>query len=214
MKVLIITEKANAARRIATILSDGKSHSASAGGVTSLTFSVDNDDYNVVSLRGHIMELDYPEKYSDWKATSPVELVYAEQYKSVRVKSILTKITDLAKDSDEIIIATDYDREGELIGMETVKAARVDMAKVRRAKFSALTKGEIETAFANLVEPDENLANAAEARQVVDLSWGAVLTRLISLSAGQVGKNFMSVGRVQSPTLKLLVDRNEEIENF
>ena len=214
MKILIITEKANAARRIATILSDGKTHSASAGGVTSLTFNVGNDDYNVVSLRGHIMELDYPDKYSDWKATSPVELVRAPQIKNVRVKSILSKITELSRDSDEIIIATDYDREGELIGMETVKAAGVDMTKVRRAKFSALTKGEIENAFANLVEPDEKLANAAEARQVVDLSWGAVLTRLISLSSGQVGKNFMSVGRVQSPTLKLLVDRNEEIENF
>ena len=214
MKILIITEKANAARRIATILSDGKPHSASAGGVTSLTFNVGNDDYNVVSLRGHIMELDYSEKYSDWKATSPVELVRAPQIKNVRVKSILSKITDLSRESDEIIIATDYDREGELIGMETVKAANVDMSKVKRAKFSALTKGEVENAFANLVEPDEKLANAAEARQIVDLSWGAVLTRLISLSSGQVGKNFMSVGRVQSPTLKLLVDRNEEIENF
>ncbi|MBQ5397688.1 MAG: hypothetical protein IIU13_03440, partial [Candidatus Methanomethylophilus sp.] len=161
MKILIITEKANAARRIATILSDGNSHSASAGGVTSLTFSIGNDDYNVVSLRGHIMELDYPEKYGDWKATSPVELVSAPQIKTVRVKSILSKISELAKESDEIIIATDYDREGELIGMETVKAANADMAKVRRAKFSALTKGEIKNAFANLVEPDEKLANAA-----------------------------------------------------
>lgn len=214
MKKLIITEKANAARRIATILSDGKSHSASAGGVTSLTFSTDTDDYNVVSLRGHIMELDYPEMYGDWRATSPVDLVNAPQIKTVRVKSILSKIVELSKEADEIIIATDYDREGELIGMETVKAAGVDMSKVKRAKFSALTKGEIENAFENLVEPDEKLANAAEARQIVDLSWGAVLTRLISLSAGQVGKNFMSVGRVQSPTLKLLVDKNEEIENF
>ena len=214
MKKLIITEKANAARRIATILSDGKSHSASAGGVTSLTFSTGTDDYNVVSLRGHIMELDYPEEYGDWRATSPVDLVNAPQIKTVRVKSILSKIIELSRDADEIIIATDYDREGELIGMETVKAAGVDMTKVKRAKFSALTKGEIENAFGNLVEPDERLANAAEARQVVDLSWGAVLTRLISLSAGQVGKNFMSVGRVQSPTLKLLVDKNEEIENF
>lgn len=214
MKILIITEKANAARRIATILSDGNSHSASAGGVTSLTFEVDGNQYTVVSLRGHIMELDYPEKYSDWKASSPVELVRAPQIKTIKVKSILSKITELAKDADEIIIATDYDREGELIGMETVKAAGVDMRKVRRAKFSALTKGEVENAFSNLVDPDEKLANAAEARQIVDLSWGAVLTRLISLSSGQVGKNFMSVGRVQSPTLKLLVDRYEEIENF
>ncbi len=214
MKILIITEKANAARRIATILSDGHSHSASAGGVTALTFETESDQYTVVSLRGHIIELDYPEKYSDWKSGSPVDLVRAPQIKTIKVKSILNKIVELAKDADRIIIATDYDREGELIGMETVKAADVDMKKVRRAKFSALTKGEVENAFANLVEPDEKLANAAEARQIVDLSWGAVLTRLISLSSGQVGKNFMSVGRVQSPTLKLLVDRNEEIENF
>jgi DNA topoisomerase-1 len=214
MKKLIITEKADAARRIASILSDGTQKSASSGGVTTLTFSRDGDSYTVVSLRGHIMELDYPEKYSDWKNTSPVELVNAPQVKTVRVKSILSKIVELSASADEIIIATDYDREGELIGMETVKAAGVDMSKVKRAKFSALTKGEITQAFSNLVDPDEKLADAAEARQIVDLSWGAVLTRLISLSAGQVGKNFMSVGRVQSPTLKLLVDRNEEIENF
>lgn len=214
MKILIITEKANAARRIATILSNGESRSASEGGVTLIVFAVGGDDYSVVSLRGHIMELDYPEEYGDWKAVSPVDLVDAPQIKTVRVRSILEKIRTLSADADEVIIATDFDREGELIGMETVKAAGVPMERVRRARFSALTKGEVEGAFANLVNPDENLANAAEARQVVDLSWGAVLTRLISLSSGQVGKNFMSVGRVQSPTLKLLVDRNEEIENF
>ncbi len=214
MKKLVITEKANAARRISTILSDGKSHSKTNGGVTVISFVNNGDEYSVVSLRGHIIELDYPEQYSDWSAGSPVDLVYAPQVKNIRVKSILNTIKSLMDSADEIIIATDFDREGELIGMETVVAAGADMSKVKRAKFSALTKLEVENAFANLVLPDERLANAAEARQIVDLSWGAVLTRLISLSAGQVGKNFMSVGRVQSPTLKLLVDRNEEISKF
>ena len=214
MRKLIITEKANAARRISTILSDGNSHSATSGGVTVITFETGGDQYSVVSLRGHIIELDYPEQYNDWGNTSPVDLVYAPQVKTVRVKSILNTLKDIASQSDEIIIATDYDREGELIGMETVREIGTDMSKVKRAKFSALTKGEVEAAFANLALPDTNLADAAEARQVVDLSWGAVLTRLISLSSGQVGKNFMSVGRVQSPTLKLLVDRHEEIEKF
>ncbi len=214
MRKLIITEKANAARRIATILSDGKTHSESGGGVTVLTFEADGDDYTVVSLRGHIIELDYSEKYNDWGSNPPIELVRAPQIKTVRVKSILNKIDDIAKISDEIIIATDFDREGELIGMETIEAINADMSKVKRARFSALTKGEVEKAFSELTEPDTKLSDAAEARQIVDLTWGAVLTRLISLSAGQVGKNFMSVGRVQSPTLKLLVDRNEEIESF
>ena len=214
MRKLIITEKANAARRISTILSDGKSHSTTSGGVTVITFESNGDDYSVVSLRGHIIELDYPQEYNDWSGTSPVDLVHAPQVKTVRVKSILNMIKEIAANSDEIIIATDYDREGELIGMETVREINVDMSKVKRAKFSALTKGEVEAAFSELTEPDTNLADAAEARQIVDLSWGAVLTRLISLSSGQVGKNFMSVGRVQSPTLKLLVDRHEEIEKF
>ena len=214
MKKLIITEKANAARRISTILSDGKSKSSTSGGVTVISFEAGGDDYDVVSLRGHIIELDYPKEYNDWGGTSPVDLVYAPQVKTVRVKSILNMIKDLASKADEIIIATDYDREGELIGMEPVREAGAALEKVRRAKFSALTKGEVENAFANLADPDKKLADAAEARQIIDLAWGAVLTRLISLSSGQVGKNFMSVGRVQSPTLKLLVDRHEEIESF
>ena len=214
MRKLIITEKANAARRISTILSNGKSTSKSSGGVTVISFSYGGDDYDVVSLRGHIIELDYPSEYNDWSASSPVDLIYAPQVKTVRVKSILTAIKQLMNVADEIIIATDFDREGELIGMETVKYAEADMSKVKRARFSALTKGEVEAAFSDLTLPDERLAAAAEARQIIDLSWGAVLTRLISLSSGQVGKSFMSVGRVQSPTLKLLVDRNEEIERF
>ena len=214
MRKLIITEKANAARRISTILSDGKSKSESGKDVTVIKFEAGGDEYTVVSLRGHILELDYPEEYNDWGGISPVDMVYAEPIKKVKVKSILNKIGELAKTSDEIIIATDFDREGELIGMETVTAVNADLSKVKRAKFSALTKGEVEKAFSELTEPDRKLADAAEARQIIDLSWGAVLTRLVSLSSGQVGKNFMSVGRVQSPTLKLLVDRHEEIENF
>lgn len=214
MRKLVITEKANAARRISTILSNGKASTKSSGGVSVISFSYNGDEYDVVSLRGHIIELDYPSEYNDWSASSPVDLVYAPQVKTVRVKSILTTIRSLMDDADEIVIATDFDREGELIGMETVIYAGADMDKVRRARFSALTKGEIESAFSDLTMPDERLAAAAEARQIIDLSWGAVLTRLISLSSGQVGKSFMSVGRVQSPTLKLLVDRNEEIEKF
>jgi DNA topoisomerase-1 len=214
MRKLIITEKANAARRISTILSDGKSRSESGKDVTVIKFEAGGDEYTVVSLRGHILELDYPAEYNDWGGVPPVDMVYAEPIKKVKVKSILNKIGDLVKTSDEIIIATDFDREGELIGMETVTAVNADLSKVKRARFSALTKGEVERAFSELTEPDRRLADAAEARQIIDLSWGAVLTRLVSLSSGQVGKNFMSVGRVQSPTLKVLVDRHEEIENF
>ena len=214
MRKLVITEKANAARRISTILSDGGSRSGTVNGANVITFSNADGDYSVVSLRGHILELDYTEEFNDWSGSSPVDLVYAPHVKLVRAKSTLDAIRSISKDSDEVIIATDYDREGELIGLETVRAAGIDMGKIKRAKFSALTKGEITTAFSSLTMPDVRLSDAAEARQTIDLTWGAVLTRSVSLSSGQVGKNFLSVGRVQSPTLKLLVDRHEEIENF
>ncbi|MCL1904657.1 MAG: DNA topoisomerase I [Methanomassiliicoccaceae archaeon] len=214
MRKLVITEKANAARRISTILSGGTSRSKSVGGASVISFTADGDEYDVISLRGHILELDYPKEYNDWSGSSPVDLVYAPQVRMVKAKNTLDAIRDLSGGSDEIVIATDYDREGELIGMETVRAAGADLGKVKRARFSALTKGEVEAAFSSLTEPDVRLADAAEARQVIDLTWGAVLTRSVSLSSGQVGKNFLSVGRVQSPTLKLLVDRHEEIESF
>lgn len=214
MKKLVITEKSNAARRIAAILSGGKTKSIKVEGATVLTFSTGNDDYNMISLSGHIIELDYPHDFDDWSSVSPIDLIYAPQIKTVKVKTTLNAIKTLMDSVDEIIIATDFDREGELIGLETIKIANADISKVKRATFSSLTKTEIETAFANLTLPDEKLAEAAEARQIIDLSWGAVLTRLISLSSGQLGNKFMSVGRVQSPTLKLLVDRNEEILKF
>ncbi len=214
MKRLVITEKANAARRISTILSDGKQETGKVEGATVITFSRGEDEFSVIGLRGHIIELDYPAEYNNWSKVPPEELIYAPQEKSVKAESILAAIRSLAAESDQVIIATDYDREGELIGLETVRLAAVDMSKVRRARFSALTRVEVEGAFDDLTSPDLRLADAAEARQIIDLAWGAVLTRMVSLYSGQMGRNFLSVGRVQSPTLRLVTDRHREIEEF
>ena len=81
---------------------------------------------------------------------------------------------------------------------------------VKRAQYSALTKEEIEQAFSNLVELSEPLARAGEARQDIDLIWGATLTRFVSLATGRLGSQFLSVGRVQSPTLAIVVQRELE----
>ena len=72
----------------------------------------------------------------------------------------------------------------------------------------------INQAFSNASEIDFDLAAAGEARQIVDLLWGASLTRFISLAARRGGNNILSVGRVQSPTLAMIVDREREIEAF
>lgn len=180
-----------------------------------LTFKKGDDEYSVLGLRGHIVELDYPDKYNTWDAVPPKDLVYAKPEKKVdpSAKKIMNALKALAVSADEVIVATDFDREGELIGVEALEEAGVKRP-LRRAKFSALTKAEIERAFSELAEVDYKLASAAETRQLIDLAWGASLTRFISLASGQLGKEFLSVGRVQSPTLALIVDREREIKAF
>ncbi|HYT00329.1 MAG TPA: DNA topoisomerase I [Thermoplasmata archaeon] len=216
MRRLIVTEKFNAAVRIATILSDGKSKRSYVEGTPAFTFTQGDDRVTVVGLRGHIINLDYPEALNDWARVDLKELVWAEPQKVVTAGKIGAALRVLAADADEVVIATDFDREGELIGVEAleiIKEARPEI-RIRRSRFSALTKWDIERAFSNLVEVDYPLAWSAESRQSVDLAWGAVLTRFLSLASKQLGRDYLSVGRVQSPTLALVVDREREIENF
>lgn len=216
MRKLIVTEKFNAAVRIATILSDGKAKRSYVDGAPVFEFPSGGDRVQVVGLRGHIINLDYPEALNDWGRVDLNELIWAEPQKVVTAGKIASALRTLAANIDEVIIATDFDREGELIGVEAleiVKSARPDV-RVKRARFSALTKWDIESAFSDLAEVDFPLAWSAESRQSVDLAWGAVLTRFLSIASNRLGRDFLSVGRVQSPTLALVVDREREIEDF
>ena len=86
--------------------------------------------------------------------------------------------------------------------------------EVLRAFFSSMTEEEINEAFSNLSKLDFSLADSADARREIDLIWGAVLTRFLSLSSGRFGKDFLSAGRVQSPVLALIVDREKERMKF
>ncbi|MCD6330752.1 MAG: DNA topoisomerase I [Thermoplasmata archaeon] len=209
MKELIICEKNIAARRIAYILSDGKAKRAVLYGVPYYYF----DDKIVIGLKGHIKNLDFPKEYLSWEKIEPKKLIEVEPIKKLSQKRIAMAIKKIAKDIKRVIIATDYDREGELIGVEILDLLPKNV-EIKRARFSAITPNEIKKAFENLEEIDFNLAKSAEARQYIDLIWGASLTRFISLASEQLGKDFLSVGRVQSPTLALIVEREKEIQNF
>ena len=214
---LVICEKRTAANRIAWILSGGKFKTYKFGKIPYYSFERDGENWVVVGLKGHIISLDFPKELNRWNSVPLEELIWAEPVKFVSEKSIEKLLEKFAKENPEIIIATDYDREGELIGVETIellKKRNKNLEKVKRARFSALTKEEIEKAFSNLVDIDYNLARSAEARQFIDLIWGATLTRFISISANKHGKNFLSIGRVQSPTLAMIVDREKEIRDF
>ena len=209
---LIITEKDNAARRIADILS-GESATAER-----------ENDVNVykwggkrcIGLSGHVVGVDFPAEYNDWRDVEPVELIDAPVTKSPTQEGIVAALRKLARNASRVVIATDYDREGELIGKEAYELVRAvnEDAPIDRVRFSSITENEVQAAFDTPDELDFDLAAAGEARQVIDLTWGAALTRFLSLSARQLGDDFISVGRVQGPTLKLIVDREREIQAF
>ncbi|WP_340100188.1 DNA topoisomerase I [Salinibaculum salinum] len=208
---LIITEKENAARRIAEILSEGTADAERRNGVNVYRWG----DKRVVGLSGHVVGVDFPSEYANWRDVEPVELIDADVQKSPTKENIVATLRTLARKADEATIATDYDREGELIGKEAYELIREEMdGPIKRVRFSSITENEVQEAFANPDDLDFDLAAAGEARQIIDLVWGAALTRFLSLSARQLGDDFISVGRVQSPTLKLIVDREREIQAF
>ncbi len=212
---LIIAEKNISARRIAQILAGNeKVKAVKQGKVSTYTFG----DKTVVGLRGHVVEVDFEPGYTNWRSKThpPRSLIDAGTVKKPTEKKIVNLIQKLAKKADLVTIATDYDTEGELIGKEAYELVRAvnPTVRINRARFSAITPTEIRAAFENPTDLDFAVAAAGEARQVVDLMWGASLTRFISLAAKRGGRNILSVGRVQSPTLAMIVDREREIENF
>ncbi len=214
---LVICEKNIAAKRIAYILSGGKSKSVRLGKTPVYEFTKDGETCKVVGLRGHIINLDYPAEFNQWNRVLPRRLIDIEPCKKISERSIAASLKSLVDGNPFIIIATDFDREGELIGVEVInliKGYNKNISQIKRAKFSAITNSEIKNAFDNLTEVDYNLSDAGESRQAIDLAWGAVLTRFISITAQHYGKDFLSIGRVQSPTLALLVEKEKEIQKF
>ena len=212
---LIVAEKNISARRIAQILAGNeKLKEEKEGGVSVYRF----DNTALIGLRGHVVEVDFVEGYSNWRSAerTPRSLIDADTIKVPTEKKIVSLVQKLAKKSDRVTIATDFDTEGELIGKEAYELVRQvnKDVNVDRAKFSAITPEEIGQAFSHPTSIDFALAAAGEARQVIDLMWGASLTRFISLAARRGGNNILSVGRVQSPTLAMIVDREREIEAF
>jgi DNA topoisomerase-1 len=212
---LIVAEKNISAHRIAAILAGNEKLKESRdAGVPVYRF----DNCAVIGLRGHVVEIDFEEGYTDWrsKEKTPRSLIDARTIKVPTEKKIVQLLQKLSRQATTVTIATDFDTEGELIGKEAYELVREVNPKVtvNRARFSAITPDEIRSAFAKTTGIDFDLAAAGETRQVIDLMWGASLTRFISLAARRGGANILSVGRVQSPTLAMIVDREREIESF
>ena len=254
---LVITEKNDAAEKIAALLSEaGKPKKDKVYDTPVYRFTREGEEWVTIGLRGHILAPDFPAelKFSDsqgwyaissegevmpadvpdglarppfkkkkpfledgvdikgWKVPSLPYLVWAPIEKLPAEKGIIRALKNLAKKADSVVIGTDFDREGELIGSDALaQVLEVNPeVPVTRARYSAYTRAEIEHAFANLVELDQNLADAGESRQYIDLIWGAALTRYLTMARFGGFGNVRSAGRVQTPTLALVVERERE----
>jgi DNA topoisomerase-1 len=213
---LIIAEKHIAAKRIASILAQDKLKQARVSGVDTYEYGTGEDRKVFIGLSGHIVKLDFPKAYNNWQKVEAKELIDAQVITTSTQVKIVSALKKLGKEATKATIATDYDREGELIGVEAVdilKSVNPDI-EFDRVHYSAITPKEIHDTFENPARIDFSLADAGHSRQVIDLVWGASLTRYISLAAGRLGNMFLSVGRVQSPTLALIVEREKERDAF
>ncbi|MBN2110835.1 MAG: topoisomerase DNA-binding C4 zinc finger domain-containing protein [Methanosarcinaceae archaeon] len=217
MSIVVFTEKNKAAAQIAGILSEGGFNRASIEGIPVYDFRKGGKEWRIMGLSGHIMGYDFPPEYNNWRECDPAVLLEIDPVKNVLKKPYANAISMLSKQADELILACDFDREGENIGFEARSIAeKISKAPVKRARFSSLSAGEIRQAFGNLVEPDVNLAMSAEARQILDLKMGAAFTRFMTLAVRERArtKDVISIGPCQTPTCGFVYERERLIRDF
>jgi DNA topoisomerase-1 len=217
MVELIITEKPSSARKVAEALAETTPTKKMVKKVSYYELTHGNNKIIVASAVGHLFSLQPKEKNGltypvfdiEWKETSTEskELKYVNDY--------ITVLKKLSKDADVVTIACDYDIEGEVIGYNIVRyiCKRND---AHRMKFSTLTKDELIHAYNNKAPTiNHGQAEAGETRHKLDWYYGINLSRALTSSVKAAGAfKIMSIGRVQGPALKLLVEREREIQNF
>ena len=125
-------------------------------------------------------------------------------------KDIVKEIAKLAKTAEEVFLATDPDREGESISWHLLEAAQIEPERTKRVEFHEITEPAIKEAFENPRRINMDLVNAQQARRVMDRLVGYSISPIL----WEKVRGRLSAGRVQSVALKLIVDREREIENF
>ena len=162
-------------------------------------------DYKVVASMGHIRDL--PKS----KLGVDVDHDFAEQYESILSrKKVIKELKDAARDAIDIYVATDPDREGEAIGWHLAHELGGKKRKIHRLMFNEITKKAIQEAFKHPGVIDEKMVAAQRARRVLDRLVGYKISPLLWDKV----RRGLSAGRVQSVALKLVTDREREIEKF
>lgn len=207
---LYICEKPSQGRDIAAVLGQTQKEDGYLQG----------NNFQVTWCLGHLLELAPPDEYCSnlkpWRLdVLPVIPASWKMHPKEKTKKQLNVIKKLLKNCNHVVIATDADREGDVIGREVLDYFNYQ-GRVERLWLAALDEASITKALSN-VKPGtstENLYQAGLGRQRADWLVGMNLTMATSSLFGKRGEGVLSVGRVQTPTLKLVVDRDNQFENF
>jgi len=210
---LIITEKPQAASKIATAL--GKSKTITTKGVNYYDVERQGKKITIVSAVGHLFTL----SQKNPGATIPTfDITWQPNYlvrKNDFTKKYLDIILNLAKKAGSVTVATDYDVEGEVIGLNIVRFL-CGQKDANRMKFSTLTTDELNKAYENKSKViNWAQAIAGETRHYLDWFYGINLSRALMNAIKTTGRfKIMSIGRVQGPTLNLIVKKEKQIQEF
>ncbi len=218
MYELIISEKPQAAQKIAMALADNTPLKLREKGVNYYSLTHNGKQIRVGCAVGHLYSLSekggeswkYPVFETEWKPTYKLSkaLAYTKDYVNVLIA--------LGKDAKEVTVASDFDVEGEVIGLNIVTLA-LNRSDANRMKFSTLTKNELVKSYENKQSHLEwGQAKAGTTRHKLDWLYGINLSRAFTTSIRRGVNQFkvLSTGRVQAPTLHFLAHREKEIEAF
>ena len=162
-------------------------------------------DYDVIASQGHIIDLPASRMGVD------TENGFKPEYIKMKGKAKLIKdIKDLAKGKDKVLIATDPDREGEAIAWHLRNELKIKEAEKCRIEFHEITEGAVTTAVKSPRTIDMNTVDAQQARRILDRLVGYKISPLLWKKV----KRGLSAGRVQSVTLRIIMDREQEIRDF
>ena len=162
-------------------------------------------NYEVVASNGHVRDLPKSQMGID------VEHDYEPKYIKIRGKGdILAKLRKEVKKADKVYLATDPDREGEAISWHLSQALKLDGKNVRRISFNEITQNAVKTSLKQPRDIDMNLVNAQQTRRILDRIVGYKISPLLWAKV----KRGLSAGRVQSVALRIICDREDEINAF
>ena len=219
MHEVIICEKPSSAEKIAKALSSKAEKKLYNKKIKYWKLKRDSKDITVLSGVGHLYSL-IPDTS---KSSISFNLHWAPAFEVNKKASGFTRdyvraIQKFGKGADSYIHACDYDVEGTLIGFNALKygCGEESLNKVSRMKFSTLTKKDIVDAYENRIDIDMRQVDNGIARHILDYYFGMNISIALSNSVRKSKNRFLklSVGRVQTPTLSILVDREKEIKEF